>query len=905
MAAARAYTAAQSWESSSALSAQQLSAVASLASRCSDAGAAQQQQPAAPSGASTRARHLYIPVPAQVRREREQRRVMEELERAAAAAAGPGAGGAAGGEGDAPGAGASNGGDVDATEKATLSTASAFYTWWGDQEAAVLREKETKYKRYAAELEDGLGRCRALSAEIDGVIGLLDDLRALHRSVRGKTQSLTGACDRLVDEQRRLAAFADALRGKLEYFDELERLAPHCQGPTQLAVSDDSFFTMMRRLDECVAFVSEHPQYSDSAAYAVRFRQLQARALASVKAHVFGALKRATQQVTAAAREAGGSDGALPEGAETSVLYVKFRAATIDLRAVIAEMEARADKREYAQLLSECHSEYCDQRLALCMPVVEQRMSVFAAPGKPLDSLVRSGSAYLLLLCRQEQQLFDFLFQGAAEAAPGGGGGLEPAAAAGAAPGRGQPLGELLEPLADVLYDMLRPSVLSLTDIDYICDLVNILKGEVMEEHGGGAVTPGLMNVMSRILADMQERLIFRAQNFIRDEVTGYRIREEDLRYPDCLLPAAPAADAPGRASRFPPVSLTLSMLAKLYKCVDASIFSGLAQEAIAACTSVVREGHRQLSRRPGGAPKPDGGASSSGAGAGVHFEPLVDSSLFLIRQLLTLKEQITPFEVDICVIEKELDFSHMADQLQKIAVRAIPFDARALTNALAWGRPPDAPPPRPRSIPPPADRRPVAPELQHAQPAHHLHVERRAAREQHQARLEARARLGPGQVLRVLHHARDQGGRRADALLHHQGHRRARVELRERQGDQVAGVRVRGARAVDRGRRQDVAVDDAAGAGAQAAAVRAEREVLRPDRGAHQDERHRGARPDGRARRLGVRRGGAARDRDARQGGAGADARVPPGPVVKQFSVHIYRYRVGPRAPGARAASI
>ena len=115
---------------------------------------------------------------------------------------------------------------MDATEKATLSTASAFYTWWGDQEAAVLREKETKYKRYAAELEDGLGRCRALSAEIDGVIGLLDDLRALHRSVRGKTQSLTGACDRLVDEQRRLAAFADALRGKLEYFDELERLAP-------------------------------------------------------------------------------------------------------------------------------------------------------------------------------------------------------------------------------------------------------------------------------------------------------------------------------------------------------------------------------------------------------------------------------------------------------------------------------------------------------------------------------------------------------------------------------------------------------------------------------------------------------------------------------------------------------
>ena len=262
-----------------------------------------------------------------------------------------------------------------------------------------------------------------------------------------------------------------------------------------------------------------------------------------------------------------------------------------------------------------------------------------------------------------------------------------------------QPLNELLEPLADVLYDMLRPSVLSLTDIDYICDLVNILKGEVMEEQIGGsdgsAIAPGLMNVMNRILADMQERLIFRAQNFIRDEVSGYRIREEDLRYPKCLVAASSSGSADGsdadsgqeqvrtdgKAFWFPPVSLTLSMLAKLYKCVDSPIFSGLAQEAIAACTSVVRDGHRQLSRRQATTEKLAGSAddvaSSSCATPKFEFEPLVDSSLFLIRQLMTLKEQITPFEVDICVIEKELDFSHMADHLQKIAVRVV----------LTWSR--------------------------------------------------------------------------------------------------------------------------------------------------------------------------------------------------------------------------
>lgn len=727
MAAARAYSSAQSWESSSRLTREQLAVVANVAERSSRGKDGRSSGGSSSSGRG--GGYAYIQVPPHIRREREQRRVMEELERAAAKPttkpATDGSALAGGGmerDGETTPDAAASG--KTATEKAdvgpgggneTLSTASAFYTWWSEQEASVLREKERKYVRYAEELEDGLARCTKLSGEIDGVVSLLDDLRALHRSVGSKTQSLTSACDRLVAEERHLAEFADALRGKLEYFDEFERLAPHCQGPTQLSVSDSGFFTMMRRLDECIAFVADHPQYADSAAYAAKFKLLQTRALGSVRTHVFAALRQATQQVTAAAREARDANGVLPDGAETSVLYVKFRAAITELRSVIAEMEGRADKKDYAQLLTDCHAEYCEQRLALCMPVVEQRMSVFAAPGKSLDALVRSGCAYLLLLCRQEQQLFDFLFHVAmpsgaektavlpATAGAGGpagsvvtvgsGGSFDSGSSGGGMDERQQPLNDLLEPLADVLYDILRPSVLSLTDIDFICDLVNIVKGEIMEEQMGrygAAVAPGLANVMKRILADMQERLTFRAQNFIRDEVEGFRPTDADLNYPGCLVDATSkvAGDASNgskgdatatqqvadpKSAWYPPVNLTLSLLAKLYKCVDAPIFSGLAQEAIAACTIVVRDAHRQLSRRRNvEATKPaddDAAKASTSASALLGFDAHVDSSLFLIRQLLTLREQITPFEVDICVIEKELDFSTMADQLRRIAM--------------------------------------------------------------------------------------------------------------------------------------------------------------------------------------------------------------------------------------------
>ncbi|RKO83376.1 hypothetical protein BDK51DRAFT_33551, partial [Blyttiomyces helicus] len=200
--------------------------------------------------------------------------------------------------------------------------------------------------------------------------------------------------------------------------------------------------------------------------------------------------------------------------------------------------------------------------------------------------------------------------------------------------------------------------------------------------------------VVRKILEDAQQRLVFRAQAYIRQEIEGFRPRDEELMIlargrglpqPIALSTSLDVAPVLGNASGasdvavldvespddveppvlderpnavtigtlvygggewYPTLQRTLYILGKLHRRVPHTVFEDLAQEA-------VDFGRKSLL-----------GASDTIASK----QTKIDGQFFLIKNLLMLREQLVPFQ-DANFVRKEdvLDFAALRDTVMKL----------------------------------------------------------------------------------------------------------------------------------------------------------------------------------------------------------------------------------------------
>uniref|UniRef100_A0A8C6NRI6 Conserved oligomeric Golgi complex subunit 3 n=1 Tax=Nothobranchius furzeri TaxID=105023 RepID=A0A8C6NRI6_NOTFU len=545
-------------------------------------------------------------------------------------------------------------------ENDRIETAQQFFAWFAKLQANMDLDESIKYRRTRDELNCSQEQCDAILKDVGVALAHLDSLQKQYLFVSNKTGALHEACEQLLKEQSELVDLAESIQQKLSYFNELENINTKLNSPT-LSVNNEGFIPMLSKLDDCVEYVSSHPNFKDYPVYLSKFKQCLSKAMHFMKVYIVNTMQSLTSQLTK--RDPTGLTNA--DNAFT-LYYVKFRAAAPKVRSLIEQIEQRAEKiPEYQHLLDEIHQCYLDQREQLLSPCITSTITDLTKQNsKDHCALVRSGCAFMVHVCQDEHQLYNEFFS---KSTP--------------------KLDELLEKLCLSLYDVLRPLIIHIVHLETLSELCSILKNEMLEDHvhNNAAQLGAFDAVVKQMLEDVQERLVYRTHIYIQTDISGYNPAPGDLAYPEKLEMMERIAqslkeeqlkqtsqepsfsdvqldDAEARrnkASRlhtsvspadlhgmwYPTVRRTLVCLSKLYRCIDKAVFQGLSQEALSACIQSLLKASDII----------------------LKNKTQIDGQLFLIKHLLIMREQIAPFHTDFAIKEISLDLKKTRDAAFKI----------------------------------------------------------------------------------------------------------------------------------------------------------------------------------------------------------------------------------------------
>mmetsp|Transcript_115529 Transcript_115529/g.326571 ORF Transcript_115529/g.326571 Transcript_115529/m.326571 type:complete len:828 (-) Transcript_115529:105-2588(-) len=513
----------------------------------------------------------------------------------------------------------------------------ACYARWGRQrERAAIRldscaedVKESTHSGWAP-IERFHELCSASSSELDAMLACLDELDGQYLEVTRRTKALREACEVRIREQERLNTFAEAVSQRLEAFDQASDIARTLGQGTVLASPSD-FADTLDRLEQAATYMETHYDFSGAEASLHQLEHLRSRACMLARAAVQRCIERTTSQVEQQLRE-DAEEGEM----DARVLHAQFHAVAPSCKPVAMLLHQRAHvHRAYLATLEELEVSYAAARARIVVGAASTHLAGLVRTGdhEHLVVTVQQACAYILEAERAERELFDAFFVT-----------RQPQDA----------LDRLLDQLGAALTRALRPAVLACTSFDALREAAEGLQVDFIEpqQHAtstrDASASPPAFVALQRVHGELRERLVFQAQSQILEGVTRYCPTAQDLDYPAAVCSSGTgdqgSSSAPGgpRANKykrgwFPTLECTLSTLARTYRVLEPATFANLAQEAAGACVASLRKASTILGERPLPEPHHRLGAMVRG----------MDKHLFLVKQLLILREQVAAFECD------------------------------------------------------------------------------------------------------------------------------------------------------------------------------------------------------------------------------------------------------------------
>jgi cob(I)alamin adenosyltransferase len=533
----------------------------------------------------------------------------------------------------------------------------------------MYQETITHYEHMLAGLLDKVENLSAGSLQVE----------QRFRSVEEKTNSVRQVCEKLLADHERTLAKANRLESHLKFFAQVQTLTTRTKGLGLTTTSahqqvwsldaSEEYVGIVRTLEQCLQYSRSHIRFSDARSCLVDFQRLQLKVVGMIRAYIQASLDGVSQNIKKhrlelqaemeAMRGGGdqlGSSATMFHGGSSVAAFVEVKRVAAQLAPLIREVEARGSTNPtHRKLLVDVYQIYHNQRHSYLFEDANAYLA-FLDKTSDLATLARCGCSYLVELCSLETQLFlDFFAWTKHSAAE---------------------LRNLEAALCMLLYKYLRPRIIHENSVDELAGLFITLSQEAADSSAtmrntqtsssssSSSSSPDLVvdelrPVVLRLSQDIQERLAYRAHVYLQEEVLRFRPSSADLaHYKKLLFLSSSSASTDAKVVQqqqqqqhqalqwFPPVSNTLICLAKLYRCLEQNIFQYLANEAVGMCLESLTRATKQVT---------------------ADEDVQIHQCLFHISHLITLREQIAPFDVDFTIVSEQIDLQYVRKILPDI----------------------------------------------------------------------------------------------------------------------------------------------------------------------------------------------------------------------------------------------
>ncbi|KAG0637470.1 Sec34-like family-domain-containing protein [Tuber brumale] len=512
-----------------------------------------------------------------------------------------------------------------------------FADWYGEFEGD-LQDANSEHKLFQYTLDSYLTTCNSLLSTTDSTLNLLAELEKSFQTVHSQTSSFQETCSSLLTHQNHIQSLLDSISTNLHPFTELDPVTRALSRPGSDFVKTPSFREMLVRLDRCLAWMNDpaHRSFHDVENYAPRFRQNMTRGLTLIRNYFVTSIREVANEVMGRIKERQMNDTT-----QSALLYAKFRVNAPLLRELVGEIERRCDHEEMNELAA-----------------------TGTSTNKDLVRFSRNGINFVRSICMDEFELFCAFFSGERS---------DSAAY------------NFLETLCEPLYDHLRPRIIHELQLVKLCELCALLQTRYMRDPEDPENDPydrtqlDFGQLIQTTIQDTQNRIVFRAQTVIRDEIEGFVPKSEDLDYPaknqsgkkapeNREVPGTPLPGAPTVIDHddnpsgngfdteavfkgwYPALRKCIWLLSRIYRLVNSTVFDDLAHNIVHATTVSLLKAHQQIASK----------------------KTLADGHLFLIKHLIILKEQIVAFDIEFVHPDVNIDFSALTGTFWELRERGI-----------------------------------------------------------------------------------------------------------------------------------------------------------------------------------------------------------------------------------------